>query len=271
LSLASHLYKFTGQGKPVRLHDWIGAGPPNHYGLYAPSPAQFADVSWSPDGSHVAAIAWINAPVFGPHNQTTIVVADVATGRLVYLPEFTADYVAWSPRGDYLAFSIFDQGVFVVYPDGTGRRRVTGNPPSSMLYSYSGVSWSPDGSQIAFSREPDQGPLEVDIVGVDGSGLRRISDAAVFRTCWSPDGKTMALTDGWQFGASGVDLMSIADGVPHPLAYTVDALAWSPDGKELAVAHKGKVFILDTSGRQLTELTQISGLHITALAWWGPS
>ena len=49
-----------------------------------------------------------------------------------------------------------------------------------------GLEWSPDGSRLAFSIE---GRLYV--VGVDGSGLRLVTDNGV-RPYWSPDGSHIA-------------------------------------------------------------------------------
>lgn len=49
--------------------------------------------------------------------------------------------------------------------------------------------WSPDGRQIAFDGRPD-GNADVFVVGAEGSGLRRLTDAPGedARPAWSQDG-----------------------------------------------------------------------------------
>jgi len=80
--------------------------------------------------------------------------------------------------------------IYVVNADGTGLRRLTqGMDPS----------WSPDGSQVAFSRWTT--PWGIYTVSRDGSNERLVFSSNVARSpVWSPDGSQIAFyfeTEGW--------------------------------------------------------------------------
>src|SRR2546426_10617675 len=58
-------------------------------------------------------------------------------------------------------------------------------------------TWSPDGSQIAFSSVRD-GNTEIYVMRADGTGLRRVTNdpAEDVSPAWSPDGSTIAFASG---------------------------------------------------------------------------
>jgi Tol biopolymer transport system component len=79
----------------------------------------------------------------------------------------------WSPDGRLLAF--VDDGIRVVKPDGSGRRRLTKSGAAPV--------WSPDGRLIAYL-----GDGEIRLVGRGGSGERRLVRLVgdLFDLAWSP-------------------------------------------------------------------------------------
>jgi Tol biopolymer transport system component len=148
--------------------------------------------SWSPDGSKLVVI--LHAPAGGKH-----VVIDVATGtQTTILDEHGGEFPGtpeWSPTGDLIAFSLgssdIDADIYLMRPDGTGRRLLVDGPGADVA-----PQWSPDGSQLTFWSDRDGGGIYA--IQADGKNLRRIwTDDLGLKNAeavWSPDGTQLA----WQ-------------------------------------------------------------------------
>ncbi len=99
--------------------------------------------SWSPDGGRVA-FAFSDAQ--GPALGILDLAAKSGAIRL-RAPGFTGS--SWAPAGDLIAYTATDgsgQGLFVVKPDGTGSRRVTGCQARCVIAAQ---PWATDGSRLA--------------------------------------------------------------------------------------------------------------------------
>ncbi len=83
----------------------------------------------SPDGTKVAFVS----------ASSSVVVLDLVTGTSVTLPQ-TLGAIAprWSPNGDWIAYTRYDN-VVLVSPDGAQRRQI-----ATASYVEPGLSWSPD-------------------------------------------------------------------------------------------------------------------------------
>jgi TolB protein len=96
------------------------------------------------------------------------------------------NFLAWSPKGDRIAFTTDCDGVYEIYsirPDGSELRRLTRSPGND-----GHLSWSPDGEWIAFASartgfldepllHPDNGQAtgEIFVMRADGSDVRRLT------------------------------------------------------------------------------------------------
>ena len=84
---------------------------------------------------------------------------------------------SWGPRG--IVFSMAADGtgqLYSIQPDGTGLTQLAAG------FDDSGPAWSPDGTELAFTRQGDGGnSVEVYIVGVDGAGLRQLTEGPSWR------------------------------------------------------------------------------------------
>jgi TolB protein len=157
----------------------------------------------------------------------------------------------WSPDGRMIAFDrrvgpigapppgngacrVCHGEIFAVNADGGGLRNLTGNAGGNFPV------WSPDGRQIAFSRDNAFNPY-LYVMNADGSGQRRVTQEPihVWGASWSPDGQRLAFAGGVQ-------------GPPFPVfpaLYVVNVdgsgqrqltrdmgqdPAWSPDGQRIA-------------------------------------
>jgi Tol biopolymer transport system component len=100
---------------------------------------------------------------------------------------YAATELAWSPRGDKIAFVSRrdgNLGIYVMNTDGTGQHRLTRNTVRD-----GNPVWSPDGRRIAFESN-----WQVYVMNADGSGQQRLTrnEGLNLRPAWSPDGQTIA-------------------------------------------------------------------------------
>ena len=104
---------------------------------------------------------------------------------------------SWSPDATRLAYLSKPSGgdprhplwhVWVVNADGTGAVDLT--PNANTGYDLDRLSWVPDGSKIAATRNG-----AIMVVNVDGTGARQITDEGkgLSNPVWSPDGSEIAV------------------------------------------------------------------------------
>ena len=248
------------------------------------------DVSpvWSPDGSRIAfvrtktgrltndtGIYTMAADGSGELQVVSFVPGqDRVTGERVpgeeVLTRHYPNFLSWSPDGKTLAFFIYDYlwekassgnhlsryAVYTVASDGTGLTKLYTTPPLQGRYvKTSGLAWSPDGSNVAFSvyafKEYGEtlpwGPA-LYIINSDGSGLRRISEAGGWGGYddsdlqWFPAALRMLLYQGYTaprfksdpYGYPPISVVDLDGSAPREISRGNYA-SWSPDGSRIAV------------------------------------
>jgi eukaryotic-like serine/threonine-protein kinase len=194
--------------------------------------------SLSRDGRHIAYAS------DGSRGTLEKVLFDSMTGRvfgsaappIVQTSGVIAECSA-SLDGNWLTYRLLTprEDLFIVHPDGLGRRQLTGDEYKNRLPQF-----SPDSSRIAFYSNRS-GKYEVWTVGVDGSGLAQetsIPGKSVSTALWSSDGRMFACTvDGRE---ALIDLTKplrerLPQLLPRPASGTgFTAFSWSADGKWLA-------------------------------------
>lgn len=197
---------------------------------------------------------------------------------------------AISPDGSTIAFADIvdanlgaDLGLHLANADGTNSRALVEGDTGGGWFDTS-PAFSPDGRWIAFERvvDFDAGLGGLFLVGVDGSGLRRLTDDSLGAGYprWSPDGQQILFTQHLEavtFGPGPLWVVDVAGGKPRPLTDLKDPGwsfegDWSPDGLQI-------VYDYFSPGASQAELRVVNadGTHPSTLLMgggetpdWGP-
>lgn len=221
------------------------------------------DLSWSPGGKSIAIAS------LGPNARATtcgglpIYIVPIDGTQPTAVPGARAGCsVAWSPRGSEIAYE-GSGGIWVIHPDGSGRRQVS-------PIGWGWVRWSADGKQLAFGVAIMKHGLVIGryhgIGDVDANGRHRrlVTRHAdnEYPAAWSPHRRRI-LYGRAELG--GIYVIS-ADGrndfrvtSDSPLGSLWPALAWSPDGGSIVYATdqtgNGDLYIAGANGRGKVQLT----------------
>jgi len=167
--------------------------------------------------------------------------------------------------------------------DTEGVRRIT---PRGRAWSHvSGISWSPDGTELALTWMIGGSDLipegYVYTIDVEGHEPRKLThteaDGGVGSPAWSPTANQIAFsTDGWD--PAGIWLVDTSDeGTPRFLREGRNC-AWAPDGERIAIANATRmdytIHILNTrtgEQRQVFHLSEEQRYVLTAGLSWSPT
>jgi Tol biopolymer transport system component len=177
-------------------------------------------------------------------------------------PELFSRLPDWSPDCTEVAFQsnraeTDNRDIYVMSADGGAVRRLTRHAASD-----GSPDWSPDGQSIAFASGRED-PETIFIIGVNGEGVRRLTDGPAFQPAWSPDGEQIAFISGseanWdvyliQADGSNLRRLTRTDEVHE------GGVAWSPDGEELAfdglADGRWEIYAVRADGSDLRQLTR---------------
>jgi dipeptidyl aminopeptidase/acylaminoacyl peptidase len=185
---------------------------------------------------------------------------------------------AWAPDGTRIAYVVTDGSretseIRVLNADGSLVMRLTTELAGSDLPTWSDwPTWSPDGTRLVFGGYGDHG-YEIYITGLDGTGLRRLTDEAdngvdgAHMPAWSPDGTRIAYSANRYDPATQTETQAIhvmnPDGTDHEQLTDGSAIdeapAWSPDGARIAFSRKvdgnSEIYIMNADGTSQRNLT----------------
>jgi Tol biopolymer transport system component len=180
----------------------------------------------------------------------------------------------WSPNGAAVAFlrlrnvqrPNLTSELYVVGRDGKRLRRLTRGARDFF------VSWSPDGTTLAFARSPRSGKSgpNVFLVRRDGARLHRLVRATSWSSvpAWSPDGREIAFAGRIPSVGEGV-FVAGRDGARPRLVFQVPKsldgatvvarndltdLSWSPDGTRLLFLLQDWLYVLRLPDGEATRL-----------------
>jgi Tol biopolymer transport system component len=190
--------------------------------------------------------------------------------------ECVLEAFAWSRDGTRLAYLAGRQYITLPIPskytlyvagaDGQHPRRLT------TCSDCGGVSWSPDGSQIAVTRysgpppqrgQPPKGALNVWVVNAKTGAWRRVTDCPSFNVCsaddaqWSPTGGAIlfSLSQTGSDSSTDISLDTIGPDGSHMTTITslsdYAAAQWSPDGRKIAFDDNNGIYTVNADGTHL--------------------
>ena len=224
---------------------------------------------WSPDGRKIAFASGLG------NYEIHVMNADGSEQRRLTNDAWGGE-LAWSPRGDKIAFVRRRDGnreIYVMNPDGSGQRRLTRNTVGDR-----NPVWSPDGRRIAFESN-----WQVYLMNADGSGQRRLTrnGARNFAPAWSPDGQRIAFerrVGREKYGScSGcgrastfqVYVMSVDGSEAQMLAQGGTQPFWSPDGQKIAFERQSDIYVMNADGSGQRKLTR--GARRESSPVWSPA
>jgi len=235
--------------------------------------------AWSPDGQKIA----YGTRDGGRFGQIHVINADGSNRKQLTRVRDGACFPDWSPDGEKIA-----------YTAGLGSKSYTiwvmsknGENPKSITEGL-GARWSPDGTTLAFLRNPKR-PGEkgsIWVVNADGTEERKVGvEFPAWELAWYPDGKSIAFVskhDGkwaiFRVSLDGTGLKTIASDERA----SVFSPVFSPDGLQLladgfparkssdvptslleAGAGNGTILLIDLAGHPTRVLAH--GIHPTAI------
>ncbi len=205
------------------------------------------------------------------------------TGTALAQPTGTIAYLYGPPIGQLIApMDVYMVEVADSVVARSDQQRITEDRTSYRLNSTSenrltsGLSWSPDGTRLAFGGRVD-GNTDIYVMDADGSNEVRITTGpeADLWPSWSPDGSRIAYqsgrrTSGFPAGAD-IFVVDANGGNPVNLTNLPDGIdvqpSWSPDGSRIAfasdrditrlgVGEEREIYVMNADGSNPTRLTE---------------
>ena len=234
--------------------------------------------AWSPDGTRLAFVSDRDLgqdDIFLMNADGTGVSPLPGSGGLRnYGP-------AWSPDGSRIAFHSgpiirpdrhYDNrpyyDIWVFNEDGPDYFKLTSYHIRAHSLLRSALSWSPDGTRLAFASNPGTW-YRGDVINADGTqqvnlNIKNCESGVPFqfiddtRLAWSPDGTRIAFS----CRDSHIHIMTLSDGTQTSIWACPDPVsspAWSPDGTRIAFtcrrSDNDDIFAIDLSNGDVTQLT----------------
>lgn len=216
------------------------------------------DLSWSPDGKQIVlASPGPNANMICP-GRLYVVAVDGGKPRSLQARGGCA--VAWSPRGDQIAYDDAKGGISVIRPDGSGRRRIAPHGGSPV--------WSADATKLAFSISRYSTFATAD---ADGKDFHVVTTHAYteYPFAWAPQARRILYG---RADRQGIYVINPDSSNNHRITRDAPpqaewpALAWSPTGGSIVYdtgeGNNTDLYVIGADGRNKVQLTDTPAIDI---------
>jgi TolB protein len=250
--------------------------------VIAVAPVENAYPSWSPDGTRLA----FQSNRTG-HNMLYVMNVDGSGVRPLTEGQFRSVGPSWSPDGEFIVYVSNEEGawedLWVVRPDGTGRRNITRTPHINESHPH----WGPDSRTIIFNATDDvtdDGNEEIYEMDLAGSEPVRRTEYDAWDTFAniSPDGRMITWRRVLRIGESGEavwnsevfvmnrDGTGVRNLTAHP---SFDGYpTWSPDSRHIVFSSNRsgtfQLWVVDPDGGHLQQLIESPGEDVRPV--WSP-
>jgi len=167
-------------------------------------------------------------------------------------PNVSDFHPAFSPDGSKIAFSR-NWDLYMMNADGSNQINLI----APFTVSESFPRWSPDGSKMSFVLGGSE-TAEVYTMNPFGTNLSRLTNNSVydFGSKWSPDGTKIVFTSAL-FGGYGIYTMNVDGSGGRALTggNQDTSPSWSPDGKKILFKRSNDIFVMNTDGSGIVNLT----------------
>jgi TolB protein len=151
------------------------------------------------------------------------------------------------------------QQIFVIRPDGAGKKRLTQEGTQNYF-----PAWSPDGKKLAFSSDRGGGSVQIWVIEADGGSPRQLTTQGSNSVpVWSPDGKRLAFAS-TRTGNTEIWVMDADGSNPKQLTSSEgkvgnNGASWSPDGQRIVFCSTRSghyaIWVMKADGTQPVQLT----------------
>jgi Tol biopolymer transport system component len=222
---------------------------------------------WSPDGSMIAWASSAGVMLERADGRSNHVLVATVKGCRTYC-QFPMTF-EWSPDSTHLIVGGVGKqtNLLVTVAAATGQTKVVAAVQKNVTYRV--VGWSPDGSSIAYVREPGfRCCHQLIVADADGRRPRVLFSFRDFHdspaASWSPNSRFIAfIGEGRDQPDPSFAVVDVATSAVHVitglgLKNYLDFPVWSPDSKRLAVAqYKAPAVTLDATGTDVQSLKAI--------------
>lgn len=154
------------------------------------TPVNEYEPDWSPDGAWISFIGFDAASGGRPPSPFRLYVMRSDGTGIRELGRENVQGPAWSPDGSEIAYVDYETGsIMAIRPDGSGRRRILDVAELvGGVHLVDDITWSPDGTRLAFMAGPDDTDTHIYVVNRDGSGVEQVTDdtAPDWSPAWQP-------------------------------------------------------------------------------------
>ena len=213
-----------------------------------------------------------NQPSGGPSSQVNGIpplggqIIGLDGSPIQHIPLLGGSGFALSPDGTTIAYVSRYGGVKLVGVSGGNEATlVNGYTKTNVGDAMNHVSWSPDGTQIAYAWNG-----EIYVMAADGSHKQQLTHTATgkgsYYPVFSPDGSTIAYWSGSSTGEDGgpkdAQIFTIPATGGTPTRLTNDAQhniepAWSPDGTQIVFKHGWGLGVVNADGSGLHDISDV--------------